>query len=292
MTHGNPVPAGPGRLFAFGLGYSALALALRLLARGWQVSGTSRDPERLDFLADQGIRAVPFDRDRPVPAIDLAGTTHLLVSIPPEEDGDPVLAAHADALKTLPDLAWVGLLSTTGVYGDQDGGWVDERALPVPGQLRSIRRLLQEDAWRATGLPVHVFRLAGIYGPGRSAVDEVRAGRARRVDKPGQVFSRIHVDDLAAVLLASMARPNPGAVYNVADDEPAPSHEVVAYACGLLGVEPPPLVPIGQAGLSPMAASFYAENRRVRNTRIKEELGVALAHPTYREGLKAQVGSE
>jgi nucleoside-diphosphate-sugar epimerase len=276
------------RLLAFGLGYTALALARSLLAEGWRVAGTARDPARRAAFAAEGIEAVDFaDAARALP-----GTTHVLTSAAPDEAGDPVLRAHGDALRALSGVEWVGVLSTTGVYGDRGGGWADEDDPPTPGQERSRRRVEQEEAWRATGLPVHVFRLAGIYGPGRSASDDLRAGRARRLEKPGQVFSRIHVDDIAAVLRASIARPRPGAVYNVADDEPCPSHEVVAEAARLLGVEPPPLVPFDPATASPMLAQFYAENRRVRNRRIKEELGVRLAHPTYREGLAAQLAAE
>jgi nucleoside-diphosphate-sugar epimerase len=281
---------GSGRLFCFGLGFSALTLAAALQPAGFRVAGTCRRPEKAAALAARGITPFLFDRDRPLDtAAALAGTSLLLISVPPDAAGDPVLDAHlADILALSPRPEWVGYLSTTGVYGDTGGAVVDEDSPVAPTQERSRRRALAERRWLALvdqGLPVHVFRLAGIYGPGRSALDSVRAGTARRIDKPGQVFSRIHVEDIATVLRASIARPRPGAIYNVADDEPAPGHEVIAHACGLLGVEPPPLEPFDPATLSPMAASFYADNRIVSNRRMKQELGITLKYPTYREGL-------
>jgi nucleoside-diphosphate-sugar epimerase len=282
------------RLFCFGLGYSPMVLAERLLPRGWRVAGTTRSPEKAEALAARGIEAFLFDTGRPLadPAAALAGTTHLLSAVPPGPAGDPVTLAHGADLARLEGLRWAGYLSTTGVYGDHGGDWVDEDTPRNPGTRRGLARLAAENAWLALwrqGLPVHLFRLPGIYGPGRSAIDSLRAGKARRIDKAGQMFSRIHVEDIAGVLEASMAHPNPGAAYNVCDDEPAPGHEVIAHAARLLGMEPPPLVPFEQADLSPMAASFYADNKRVRNDRIKRELGVRLAFPTYREGLAAQL---
>ena len=195
-------------------------------------------------------------------------------------------------------LAWAGYLSTTGVYGDTGGARVDETAAVNPTSERGRRRAEAEDGWldlwRAAGVPVHVFRLSGIYGPGRSALGAVRAGTARRIDKPGHLFARIHVDDIAVVLRASMARPDPGAVYNVCDDQPAPAADVVAFACEILGVDAPPLVPFRQAArdMSPMALSFWRDNRRVDNTRIKRELGVRLNFPDYRAGLRAVLAAE
>lgn len=275
-------------LFCFGLGYSAGVLARRLVAEGWEVRGTTRKPEKAVALEEEGFRTFPFDRDRPLvdPAAALGGVTHVLTSIAPDERGDPVLDAHKDDLAALPSLAWVGYLGTTGVYGDRQGAWVDEDTPVDPTLARSDRRARAEAAWLASGLPAHVFRLAGIYGPGRSAFDNLRQGTARRIVKPGQVFSRIHVEDIATVVAASMARPSPGRVYNVCDDEPAPPQDVVAFAADLLGVEPPPEQPYETAELSPMARTFYKDNRRVRNERIKRELGVTLAYPTYREGLR------
>ena len=276
----------PGRLFCFGLGFSGLALAERLLAKGWQVGGTTREPAKARALAARGIAAVAFAPGAPLDPRAFADASHILSAVPPDDAGDPVLAHHgADLARLTP--AWVGYLSTTGVYGDRAGGWVDETADLRPVGERGRRRVAAEAGWRALGLPVHVFRLAGIYGPGRSALDTVRAGKAQRIVKPGQLFSRIHVADLAAVLEASMARPNPGAIYNVCDDEPAPPQDVIAHACALLGIAPPPEIAFDQATLSPMARSFYGESKRVDNSRIKRELGVRLAYPDYRAGLAA-----
>lgn len=286
------------RLFCFGLGYSAGYLAERLKARGWRVAGTCREAEKRDRLAARGIEAFLFDRGRPLDdaAAALAGATHLLSSAPPDREGDPVLDHHGQdiaALAASGALQWAGYLSTTGVYGNRDGGWVDEDSDLAPTTARGQRRLEAEQRWLALhrdhGVPVHIFRLAGIYGPGRSAVDTVRAGTARRIVKRGQVFSRIHVEDIATVLEASMARPNPGGVYNVCDNEPTPPQDVVAYACDLLGVAPPPEIAFEEAELTAMARSFYAENKRVSNDRIRHELGVRLAYPSYREGLAAEV---
>jgi nucleoside-diphosphate-sugar epimerase len=211
--------------------------------------------------------------------------------VPPDAEGDPVLAEHAHDIAARRGLRWLGYLSTTGVYGDRRGGRVDEDSALAPSGERGRRRVAAEAGWldlhRRRSVPVHIFRLAGIYGPGRSALDTVRQGRAQRIDKPGQVFSRIHVADLAAVLRASMARPDPGAIYNVCDDDPAPPEAVIAHACALLGVEPPPLVPFDTADLSPMARSFYDDNKRVSNRRLKEVLGVTLAYPSYKDGLQA-----
>jgi nucleoside-diphosphate-sugar epimerase len=278
-------------LFCFGLGYSALVLARRLAASGWMVTGTCRSTDKQARLREAGFSAVLFDRDRPVDSAALNGITHLLVSVPPAAAGDPVLAMHGHDIAALPALPWLGYLSTTGVYGDRGGGWVDETAALLPTGERGRRRLAAEsgwrELWRSHGVPVHIFRLAAIYGPGRSAFDALRAGTAKRIDKPGQVFSRIHVVDLANVLIASIERPRPGAVYNVCDDDPAPPAEVVAYAAELLGVDPPPLVPLNAAGLSPMARSFYDDNKRVANRLIKTELGVALRYADYRAGLAA-----
>jgi nucleoside-diphosphate-sugar epimerase len=284
------------RLFCFGLGYTALALARRLMAEGWLIAGTTRTAERRARFTAEGFDVHLFDRDRPLPdpAAALAGTTHLLTSIPPDEAADPVLDHHLADLRRSATLQWVGYLGTTGVYGDRGGAWVDETDPVTPTMPRTRRRVAAEAAWLASGLPVHIFRLAGIYGPGpgRNALEAVRAGTARRIVKPGQVFGRVHVDDIVEVLCASIARPNPGAAYNVADDQPAPPQDVIAFACELLGVAPPPEVPYDEAELSPMARSFYADNRRIANARIKRELGVRLRYPTYREGLRAILGQE
>ena len=282
------------RLFCFGLGYTALALARQLTAEGWRIAGTTRATDKHARLADEGFDIYGFARDRPLedPAAALAGTSHVLSSIVPDEAGDPVLAHHLADLRQCATLEWVAYLSTTGVYGDRGGAWVDEADAVAPTMPRTRRRVAAEGHWLASGLPAHIFRLAGIYGPGRNALDAVRTGTARRIAKPGQVFGRVHVDDIVQVLRASMARPNPGAVYNVADDEPAPPQDVIAFACDLLGVSPPPVVPYEEAELSPMARSFYADNRRVDNARIKRELGIELKYPTYREGLRAILEQE
>lgn len=285
---------GTGRLFCFGLGYSAQALGRALRAGGWSVGGTARTAESRKALLAAGWEDVHlYDRDRPLddPAAALAGATHLLSSVPPDAPGDPVLERNAGAIVALAGLCWVGYLSTTGVYGDRGGAEVDERSTRNPASERGRRRVAAEDdwlaLWRDAGVPVHIFRLAGIYGPGRNALETVRRGQARRIRKPGQVFGRIHVDDIVATLVASIARPNPGAVYNVVDDEPAPPDEVIAHACELLGLEPPPVENFDDVKqtMSAMARSFYSENKRVSNHRIKEELGVRLRWPSYREGL-------
>jgi nucleoside-diphosphate-sugar epimerase len=284
------------RLFCFGLGYSALALARVLAVAGWTVAGTSRSAKTAAELRTQGFAVTVFDRDQPLPAAALHGATHVLVSIPPDAEGDPVLDRHGGDIAALPGVAWLGYLSTTGVYGDRGGGWVDEGSALSPTGERGRRRVMAEEGWRALwrerGVPVHLFRLAAIYGPGRSPFAALRAGVAKRIDKPGQVFSRIHVEDLARVLAASIAQPRPGAVYNVCDDEAAPPEAVVAYAAKLLGIAAPPLVPFDEAALSPMARSFYDDNKRVRNALIKSELGVILRYPDYRAGLTAILAAE
>jgi len=280
-------------LFCFGLGYSAEALARRLAPLGWRIAGTARTAEGCDALAARGDRAVLFDGRAPAADIGaaLAGVTHILVSAGPDADGDPTLRFHARDIASAGSVQWIGYLSTVGVYGDAGGAWVDEDTPPVPGSDRTVRRLAAERAWHAfgedIGCTMQVFRLAGIYGPGRSAIDDLAAGAARRIVKPGQVFNRIHVDDIAAVLAAAAHGAGSKALYNVADNEPAPPQDVVAYAASLMGCAPPPEIPFEAADLSPLGRSFYAESRRVRNRRLREDLGVALAYPTYREGLAA-----
>jgi nucleoside-diphosphate-sugar epimerase len=282
------------RLFCFGLGYSAQVLARRLAAKGWQVAGTTRSPTKAQKLAGLGWDMHLFSRERPLEAPEraLAGTTHVLHSIIPDAAGDPVADLHLADLQALESLEWLGWLGTTAVYGNRQGSWVDEDTPLTPTIDRARRRVEAEETWGRSGLPAHLFRLAGIYGPGRNQLRDVLDGTARRIVKPGQVFSRIHVEDIATVLEASMARPKPGAVYNVCDDLPAPPQDVVAFAAELLGVEPPPELDYATAAISPMARSFYADNRRVRNDRIKEELGVRLAFPSYREGLRALLAAE
>ena len=274
-------------LISFGHGYSAQALAKRLLPQGWVIYGTTRKAEKADALRDEGVIPVMW------PDGDLseafATATHILVSAGPDEEGDPVLAKLEPRIREIaPRLEWAGYLSTTGVYGDHEGEWVDESAPLTPATKRGKLRVMAETQWRdIDGLPLHIFRLAGIYGPGRGPFEKVRKGTARRIIKEGQVFSRTHVEDIAQVLEASINRPNQGAAYNVCDNDPAPPQDVIAYAAELLGLPVPPEVPFAEAEMSPMARSFYAESKKVDNRRIREELGVELKYPDYRTGLKA-----
>lgn len=275
-------------LLSLGHGYSASALAARLIPMGWTVIGTCRDPARADGLRAAGVEPLVWPADL-TPALSRA--THILASAAPDAAGDPFLQLAAKVLRAARPV-WVGYLSTTAVYGDHQGGWVDETTPVNPGSVRARQRVLAEAQWLETGLPVHIFRLAGIYGPGRGPFEKVRDGSARRIIKPGQVFSRIHVADIAEALLASIARPNPGAIYNLCDDDPAPPEDVLSYAAHLLGLPAPPAVPYDQAEMSPMARSFYAESKRVRNDRIKTELGVRLNFPDYRAGLTGILKSQ
>ena len=279
------------RLFVFGLGYSALAVADRLMQEGWAVAGTSRSSEGVERLKAKGIAAVPFDGTAPIDPAVFDGTTHLLASIPADPN-DPALRHHGKDIAAIEGLEWVGYLSTTSVYGVTDGSTVDEDFPCDPASARGQRRLAAEREWQALPQPGHVFRLSGIYGPSRSVFDTIRAGKAQRIVKPGQAFNRIHVDDIAAIVHTSIAAPSPGRIYNVADNLPAPSADLVTYACGLMCVEPPPEIPFDQAVLSPMAREFWADNKRIDNSRIKEELGVRLAYPTYREGVDAIFAAE
>lgn len=289
----------PYRLFCFGYGYCCDYLGYDLLALGqWSVAGTTREAEKRDVLSARGVEAYLFGADMPLADPDeaLQQTTHLLISTPPGGEGDPAFLAHSQDILKLEHLQWVGYLSTTGVYGDRAGEWVNEASARQASSQRGSRREKAEDQWislyKQHGLPLHIFRLAGIYGPGRSALDSIRAGKARRIDKPGHAFSRIHVEDIVQILEASMAKPNPGAIYNVADDEASPSHKVIEHACELLGRPVPVLEPFDDADLSPMARSFYYDNKRVKNDRIKNELGVQLKYKTYREGLKGCLEAE
>jgi nucleoside-diphosphate-sugar epimerase len=298
------------RLFVFGFGYSARAVVERMRPRLDAVWGTTRDLSKMKDIEALGVVPLLFDSDRsetphspsPSPSPQgggelagaLAQADHVLVSIAPGEAGDPVLAHFRNDLAALKPKALV-YLSTVGVYGDHQGAWVDEASECRPVSKRSRQRLQAEHAWRLfseeTGVPVAIVRLAGIYGPGRGPFEKVRNGTARRIVRPGQVFNRIHVDDIAAIVEAAFARRAAG-VFNGADDEPAPPQDVLAHAAELLGLRPPPEVPFEAAELSPMARSFYGENKRVRNARIKDELGVRLSYPTYREGLAATLRAE
>jgi nucleoside-diphosphate-sugar epimerase len=276
-----------GTLLSFGHGFSAQALGRRLLDEGWTVIGTTRRAEKAAGLQSAGVEGLVWPGADIAPALDRA--THLLISAAPDELGDPVLRHARDQIaQHARRFAWVGYLSTTGVYGDNAGDWVDEDSPLNPATERGRARVRAEADWAAIpGLPLHVFRLAGIYGPGRGPFEKVRNGTARRIIKPGQVFSRIHVDDIAQVLRASIARPRPGGIYNLCDDDPAPPENVIAHAAHLLGLPVPPAEDFATAEMTPMARSFYAESKKVRNDRIKTELGVRLIHPDYRSGLAA-----
>ena len=279
-------------LLSFGHGYSARALSRLLLPQGWRIIGTTRDDGKAARLMGEGIEPRIWPGANMIPALDAA--THLLISAAPGDAGDPVLAELRDEIAARAgQFQWVGYLSTTGVYGDHSGDWVDEDTPLTPATKRGIARVEAENAWRAIpGLPLHIFRLAGIYGPGRGPFAKVREGTARRIIKPGQVFSRTHVADIARVLAASIARPNPGAAYNVCDNDPAPPEDVIAYAAELLGLPVPPVEDFATAEMTPMARSFYAESKKVRNDRIKDELGVELLYPDYRSGLRALLAQE
>lgn len=274
-------------LLSLGHGYSASALARHLIPQGWTVIGTTRDAAKADALRQTGVEPLIWPSDL---SAALARATHMLASAAPDALGDPFLQAAPQIAASR--AAWVGYLSTTGVYGDHQGGWVDEDTPLTPSSDRGRWRVLAEEQWRATGLPVHVFRLAGIYGPGRGPFEKVRDGSARRIIKPGQFFSRIHVEDIAGVLAASIGKPAPGSAYNVCDDNPAPPQDVLSYAARLLGLPDPPAVSFDAATLSPMARSFYGESKRVRNDLIKTALGVRLRYPTYQEGLAALLAAE
>jgi nucleoside-diphosphate-sugar epimerase len=268
-------------LLSLGHGYSAQALARLLIPQGWRVIGTTRSAAKAQALRAQGVEPVLWQDDL---TSALAQSTHLLSSIAPDESGDPVLLRYGQQIAAS-SLHWVGYLSTTAVYGDHKGAWVDETTGLTPGTARGAARVAAEQAWSALGLPLHIFRLAGIYGPGRGPFEKVRDGTARRIIKTGQVFSRTHVQDIAQVLAASITRPAPGGIYNVCDDDPAPPEDVLSHAARLLGLPDPPAIPYETAEMTPMARSFYAESKRVRNDRIKADLGIKLLYPTYREGL-------
>lgn len=281
------------QLFCFGFGYVARHLA-RSLPDVWQVVGTVRSPERQQELREQGYHAFCYGDGLAFSEgakLALTSSSHVLVSIPPGAEGHDAALAIMQELGDTGTISWIGYLSTTGVYGDWQGEWVDEDTPPRPVDERSQNRLQAERGWQAFGqdrnLPVPIFRLAGIYGPRRNPLLSLKAGSARRIDKPGHFISRIHVDDIVQVLRASMGNPQMGAVYNVCDDLPSESREPVEFAAELLQMEPPPLMPCDEAALPPLARSFYAANKRVRNARIKDELGVQLHYLSYREGLRA-----
>jgi nucleoside-diphosphate-sugar epimerase len=282
------------KLLVLGLGYTAGRFVERHGEGFADIVATVRDGERAAALSRPGLTVLPYDgTDGDAALVEAAaGTTHVLVSIPPARGGaETGLSAVRAIAQAGSGVQWIGYLSTIGVYGDHDGAWIDEATPAIPAQPRSQARLHAENAWRdladEVGARVQIFRLPGIYGPGRNALVDLRESKARSLAKAGQVFNRAHVDDIAAAIAAGIARPQIGPVINVADDEPAPQHEVVGYAADLLGVEPPPVVPFEEAEMSEMARSFWSENKRVRNARLRDELGVTLQYPTYRAGLRA-----
>ncbi len=269
-------------LLCFGFGFSAQALAHRLDREQWHITGTSRSADGVESINSQGFEGVLFEEINTIPN----SVTHIVSSVPPDQVGDPVLRKFKPELEARANsFAWVAYLSTTGVYGDRAGATVDETADLTPNTERGQRRVDAEAAWAF--LQPHIFRLAGIYGLGRNALESLKAGTAKRVIKQGQIFSRIHVEDIAGILQASIEKPNPSRIYNVADDEPCPPQDVITYAAQLLDMTPPPEIPFEQAELSPMAKSFYADSKRVSNARVKEELGYKFLYPNYRDGLKA-----
>ena len=282
----------PIRVFVFGLGYSATAFARSLRGRVAAIGGTVRQSAKEAALAAEGLAPIVFTGEAPSIAVRkaLEGTTHLLCSIPPGEAGDPTLLHHRSDILAAPALSWIGYFSTVGVYGRYGGAWVSERTTPHPAPGRATARLTAERAWREAaaehGIPAAIFRIAGIYGPGRNAIVNLSEGKAHRIVKPGQVFNRIHVDDIATATAAAL-RARAEGMFNLTDDEPSPADDVITYAANLMGVVPPPAVAFEEADLSPMARSFYDGNKRVLNRRLKQDLGVTLRYPTYRDGLTA-----
>ena len=276
-------------LLSIGHGFTAREFGKFVQDKGWRVIGTTRSRDRASTLSEMGVEPLVW------PGADLseaiASATHILISAAPSEDGDAFLNAYREQLEAS-DVQWIGYLSTTGVYGDHGGAWVDEGTPVDPLTKRGQIRFRAETAWLETGLPVHVFRLAGIYGPGRGPFEKIRKGTARLIIKEGQVFGRVHIADIAQTLYASTQKPNPGALYNVSDDEPAPPQDIISHAADLMGVPHPPRVPFEDADLGPMARSFYSECKRVKNDRIKDELGVKLKYKGYKEALAAILEAE
>ncbi len=279
------------KLFCLGYGYTAAALARQLRGDGWHVAGTTTSEDKATAMRESNVEAHLWNNS----GFDLTwldNVTAILVSTPPDNKGCPAFRAANDAITAhYAAIKWIGYLSTNGVYGDHGGAWVDETSDLCPTSDRARRRISAEADWAGLGvawsLPLIIFRLPGIYGSERSALDTVRAGKARRIIKEGQVFNRMHVDDIAAALAASIENPRAHDLYNLADDEPAPPQDIIDYACRLLNVDPPPLASFEEAGLSDMAKSFYQDNKRISNARMKETLGITLQYPTYREGLDA-----
>lgn len=271
-------------LLSIGHGFSASALGIKLIQEGWIVYGTTRTKEKATALEKLGVNAIIWPGNDLTPYFKKA--THVLTSVAPNSKCEPVLNQYKDTLLNS-TFEWVGYLSTTGVYGNHNGGWVDEETILTPSTQRGKLRKKAESSWSKLNLNLHIFRLAGIYGPGRGPFSKVRNGTARRIIKKGQLFSRIHVDDIAQTLLASIKSPRKGAIYNVCDNNPAPPEDVIAYAAELLGVPIPEAIDFDNADMSPMAKSFYAENKKVSNELIKKELGIKLKFPDYKIGLRS-----
>jgi nucleoside-diphosphate-sugar epimerase len=280
-------------LFVFGPGYTAHQFIKTYQSRFSRICGTFRSPEKAEALQASSIVPYFFDGESYDAGIfdELARADTVIVSIPPVSGSDPVLRHFYGAIASAPHLRWISYFSTVGVYGNANGGWVDENTPPKPVNERSRHRVMAEQQWlelsEKVEFAVCIFRLAGIYGPGRNALLKVADGMARRIIKPGQVFNRIHTGDIAQVLMASIQRPSRSTIYNVADNAPGPPQDVIAYAAELLGVEPPPEVPFDKADMILMARTFYQDNKRVSNKRIRDDLGVTLLYPTYRQGLRA-----
>lgn len=286
------------KAFFFGLGFSSQRAAAAMRTHGFErIGGTVRSADKAARLREAGIETALFDGTSPGPEVGaaLAEASHVVLSIAPDEDGDPVLRHHRADLDAAPRLEWLCYYSTVGVYGDFGGDWIDETAPLVPRNMRSDWRVLAEQAWRdyaaARGVPLCILRLAGIYGPGRSTFDKLRSGTARRVIKPGQVFNRIHVEDIARVT-ALAAEKRLAGTFNLSDDEPAPPQDVIAHAAGMIGMDVPPDLPFETTEMTPMQRSFYRDNKRVSNRAIKQALGIDLLYPDYRSGLAHILESE
>jgi len=300
MTH-NKNTSSPKKLFCYGYGYVAQHLieTLKKQDPSWEFIVTTTNRQKLSDIRDQGLKAFLFSDEMPFndPLFAMEGVTHILISTPAKDDGDIVFKTHARDILNISTVKWIGYLSSTSVYGNRDGAWVDETSELRPTSKRGSKRVKAENQWlklrRLVGIPINIFRLSGIYGPGRSTLDTVRVGNTKRVFKEGHAFSRIHIDDIIQVLIASMDQPQPGDIYNLADDMPSSSDELIDYACQLLGMESPPLIPYdNDVDISPMAHSFYKDNKRIKNDKIKDKLGITLKYPDYKKGLNAIFDAE
>tara|TARA_B100000686_G_scaffold79072_1_gene85274 strand:- start:1674 stop:2606 length:933 start_codon:yes stop_codon:yes gene_type:complete len=279
------------QLFCFGLGFSGRAFGQSLVKDGWKVSGTTRDPQNLIVLEDEGFKAYFFPGEECLIEEEISSVTHLIITIPPQYSGDIVYRKYHETIERNRNLKWIGYLSSTGVYGNRDGDWVDEESELIPSNQRNRLRIEAENNWvqlgKKSGIGVHIFRAAGIYGEGRSIIETIRARRARRIEKKGHISNRIHLEDLVSVLKASIKKAGPSSLYNVCDDSSSSSKEAIEFACKLLKTDPPPLLQFEQAELSEIARSFYLDNKRIRNDKMKKELNIQLKYPDYQAGLVA-----